>query len=79
MDDTAYATENVYARIDGEFYRIVVKYNYDPIQTTGRNKADGVMFERSGDQVNNASTTGTGFDRFQVYGKIGTGYHAEIF
>ena len=47
MPDNAYATENVFAKIDGSLYKISIEYPYDPINTFGRNyRADGdVLFE----------------------------------
>lgn len=58
MSDNAYATENVFAKIDGSLYKISVEYPYDPINTYGRNyRADGdVLFEKESASFN--STVG---------------------
>ncbi len=54
MDDTAYATDNVYARINGEFYKIDVNWPYDSVQHYGRNyRTDGdVIFTKASANFN---------------------------
>ena len=54
MADNAYATENVYARIDGRNYRIDVDWPYDSVQYYGRDyRSDGdVIFEKASASFN---------------------------
>lgn len=58
MADDAYATDNVYARINGEVYNIDVNWPYDSVQHYGRNyRTDGdVIFEKESANFN--STVG---------------------
>ena len=58
MADDAYATDNVYAKINGEFYNIDVNWPYDSVQHYGRNyRTDGdVIFEKESANFN--STVG---------------------
>lgn len=74
MASDAYATENVYLSADGELYNIDVKFNYDPLWDVAKGKTDGVsIYDKTADTVANASTPSSGFDRIQVYAKVGYG------
>jgi len=68
MADDAYATENVFVKVDGELYKIDVEYPYDPIQTYGKGyRQDGdVLFEKASANFNStvdgqAVLTNSGF------------------
>ena len=75
MADDAYATENVFAKIDGELYKIETKALYQPIRDKGDSLADGAVLyslaanELTGDTLNSSF----GFNRIGLFGKFGTG------
>lgn len=75
MSASAYATENVSAVApNGDLYRIVVKYPYSPIQTDGAYLDNGrELYNKAATEIANSSMIHTGFDRVQVYDKIGYG------
>ena len=75
MADDAYATENVFAKIDGELYNIETKALYQPIKDKSDSLADGTVLyslaasELTGDTLNSSF----GFNRIGLFGKFGTG------
>lgn len=84
MEDTAYATENVFAKIDGELYKITTKALYQPLKDLGTTHADGTTFYNM--TANNLSEyvignanykVDSGFNRIGKFGKFGTGNTTE--
>ena len=75
MADDAYATENVtLVAPNGDNYSIVVSYPYSPIQTNGNYLDDGrELYNIAAVNADNRSMTNTGFEKTQVYDKIGYG------
>lgn len=73
MDDGAYATENVFAKIDGELYGIDVEYAYAPIKNDGSALSDGTaIYDKKADEADFMSLAG-GFTKLQTYAKFGYG------
>ncbi len=80
MNDSDYATDNVFAVVGGALYPIELKYAYDPIKDNGSALADGtVLYEAAANTIggNTPSTfsnlTTAGFYGLQQYAKIGYG------
>ena len=75
MSDDAFATENVYLKDPkNNTYEIVVKYPYAPIATDGKVLADGrELYNEKASVIDNKSMVNTGFEKVQVYAKLGYG------
>lgn len=72
MADDAYATENVFASVDGVLYKIDVNYGYAPIKTTGL--ADGTsLYNIAANAINSNSLATAGMSSLGTFAKFGYG------